>query len=64
MRSKEQFKAYVYEKADVARSKNKKLYTAWVRGTVAFSLLVVVGGALFYGNGGSVAEDGGFYYGE
>lgn len=53
MRNKEQFKAYVYEKADVARVQNKRIHAAWARGAVAFSLLVVVGGAFLYANGNS-----------
>lgn len=52
MRSKEQFKAYVYEKADAARVRNKRSRAAWARGAVAFSLLIVVGGAFLYVNGG------------
>ena len=52
MRNNEQFKAYVYEKADVARAKNKRMHAAWARGAVAFSLLVVVGGTFLYANGG------------
>lgn len=50
MRSREQFKAYVYEKADAARASNRRLHSAWVRGAVAFSLLVVVGSAFAFGN--------------
>lgn len=53
MRSKEEFKAYVYEKADAAHARNKRTHAAWARGAVAFSLLVVVGGAFLYANGNS-----------
>lgn len=48
MRTNEQFKAYVYEKANAARRQNKRMRTAWMRGTVAFSLLVVVAGVFLY----------------
>lgn len=51
MRNKEQFKAYVYEKADTVRTQNKRVRAAWTRGAVAFSLLIVVGGAFLYANG-------------
>lgn len=48
MRSKEQFKAYVYEKADAARVRNKKMRAIALRGVAAFSLFVVVGGVLLF----------------
>ena len=50
MRSKEQFKAYVYEKANekrVLRKHNRILFT---RGLAAFSLLFIISGVLIYGN--------------
>ena len=48
MRSKEQFKTHVYEKADAVHARNKHLRMIWTRGMVAFSLLVVVGGAFVH----------------
>ena len=48
MRSKEQFKTYVYEKADAVHARNKHLRMVWTRGMVAFSLLVVVGGVFIH----------------
>ncbi len=48
MRSKEQFKTYVYEKADALHARNKHLRMVWTRGMVAFSLLVVVGGVFIH----------------
>ena len=57
MRSREQFKAYVYEKADAARASNRRMHSAWIRGAVAFSLLVVVGSAFAFGNTGWSVND-------
>ncbi len=51
MRNNEQFRAYVYEKADAKRAKNKRMHAAWTRGAVAFSLLVVVGGVYLLSSG-------------
>ncbi len=50
MRTKEQFKKYVYEKADKKASFLKKSRAVWVRGVAAFSLLFIISGALIYGD--------------
>lgn len=52
MRNNEQFKAYVYEKADTMRAQAKRMHATWIRSAVAFSLLLIFGGAYFYANGG------------
>lgn len=52
MRTKDQFKAYVYEKADrkiLERKKNRKIF---YRSAVSFSLLLIIGGAFVYANNG------------
>ncbi len=51
MRTKEQFRAYVYKKADEKKTYLRKSRAAWIRGTAAFSLLVVIGGVMLYGRG-------------
>ena len=50
MRNREQFKAYVYEKAATARVKNKKMRAVALRGVAAFSLFVVIDGVVLYSN--------------
>ena len=50
MRTKEQFKAYVYDKANEKRLLKKRARMEWVRGFAAFSLLFIISGALIYGN--------------
>ncbi len=50
MRTKEQFKEYVYAKAAEKRSANKRSYLTWTRGIAAFSLLFIISGVLIYGN--------------
>ncbi len=50
MRTKEQFKAYVYEKANEKRVLQKRNRMVFARGLAAFSLLFVISGALVYGN--------------
>lgn len=50
MRTKEQFKAYVYMKADEKKLSRKKDRANLARGAVAFSLLFIVGGVYLYSN--------------
>jgi len=50
MRTKEQFKAYVYEKANEKRLIQKHNRTVFVRGFAAFSLLFIISGVLVFGN--------------
>lgn len=50
MRTNEQFKLYVYEKANEKRISQKHNRAVFVRGLAAFSLLFIISGALVYGN--------------
>ena len=50
MRTKEEFKRYVYARAEEKSSAFKKQKAAFFRGIAAFSVLFIVGGVWLYGN--------------
>lgn len=50
MRTKEQFKAYVYEKAEEKKHKNRRTRNIWLRGVATCSLLIIIGIVMLYGN--------------
>lgn len=50
MRTKEEFKRYVYAKAEEKRSIFKKQKALFLRGVAAFSVLFIVGGVWIYRN--------------
>ncbi len=49
MRTKEQFKAYVYEKAEAKRAKSRRTRNIWLRGVATCSLLIIIGIVALYG---------------
>ncbi len=59
MRTKEQFKAYVYQKAEAKRKENTRMRNIWLRGVAACSLLIVIGIVALFGGIGidNVTED-------
>ena len=57
MRTKEQFKAYVYEKAEAEMQRKKRSRNVWIRSIATCSLLLVIGCvALYSGLGGMISE--------
>ena len=50
MRTREQFKAYVYEKADRKMHEQKKSRKIFYKSAVSLSLLLIIGGAFLYSN--------------
>lgn len=48
MRTREQFKAYVYEKAEAEMQRKKRSRNVWIRSIATCSLLLIVGGVMLY----------------
>lgn len=48
MRTREQFKAYVYEKANAEMLRKKRSRNIWIRSVATCSLLLIIGGVALY----------------
>ena len=49
MRTKEQFKAYVYEKAEAKKAENARMRNIWLRSVATCSLIIIIGIVAIFG---------------